>query len=93
TYEGYGPGGVGIVVQALTANRNKASAEIKHAFTKHGGSLGAIGSVTWGFTKEAGTWTPTITIPLSDEDAEKLGELVESLEESDEVNEVYTNAE
>ncbi|HSE56820.1 MAG TPA: YebC/PmpR family DNA-binding transcriptional regulator, partial [Candidatus Paceibacterota bacterium] len=59
TYEGYGPGGVGIVVQALTANRNKASAEIKHAFAKHDGSLGAIGSVTWGFTKEAGTWTPT----------------------------------
>lgn len=93
TYEGYGPGGVGIVVQALTGNRNKAAAEIKHAFTKHSGSLGAIGSVTWGFTKEAGEWMPTTTIPLSDEDAEKLSELVESLEESDEVNAVYTNAE
>ncbi|HWC57535.1 MAG TPA: YebC/PmpR family DNA-binding transcriptional regulator [Candidatus Paceibacterota bacterium] len=92
TYEGYGPGGVGIIVEALTANRNKVVAEIKHAFSKYGGTLGAIGSVAWGFSKEHGEWTPTTTMPLDDDEAEKLGALVDALEESDEVHAVYTNA-
>lgn len=92
-YEGYGPGGVGIVVEALTANRNKASQEIKHAFSKHGGNLGTPGSATWGFEKQDGAWNPTMTIPLSDDDAEKLSTLVDALEELEEVHEVYTNAE
>lgn len=93
TYEGYGPGGVGIIVESLTTSRNRAAAEIKHIFSKHGGNMGAIGSVTWSFKKEDGEWLPTITVPLSDEDAETLGTLVDALEESDEVNAVYTNAE
>lgn len=93
TYEGYGPGGVGIIVEALTSNRNKASAEIKHSFSKHGGNLGAVGSVTWGFTKKDDNWIPNLTVPLGDADAEALGELVDALEESEEVNAVYTNAE
>lgn len=92
-YEGYGPGGIGIIAEALTSNRNKASQEVKHIFSKHGGNLGAIGSVSWGFIKTEGVWEPTTTIPLSDEDAEKLASLTEALEESEEVHEVYTNAE
>jgi YebC/PmpR family DNA-binding regulatory protein len=93
TYEGYGPGGVGIIIEALTTSRNRAAAEIKHIFSKHGGNLGAIGSVTWSFKKEESEWIPTLTIPLSDEDTEKLSILVDALEDSDEVNSVYTNAE
>jgi YebC/PmpR family DNA-binding regulatory protein len=50
-YEGYGPGGVAIMVEALTDNRNRAGAEIRHAFGKHGGSLGEPGSVAWIFQK------------------------------------------
>jgi len=50
-FEGYGPGGVAILVEALTDNRNRASAEIRHAFTKHNGSLGEPGSVAWIFEK------------------------------------------
>ena len=50
-YEGYGPAGVAVLVEALTDNRNRASAEIRHAFTKHGGSLGEPGSVAWIFEK------------------------------------------
>ena len=92
-YEGYGPGGVGIIIEALTANKNKASQEIRAAFSKHGGNMGAMGSVSWGFEKKDGTWNPTITVPISDEDAEKLSTLIDALEECDEVNEVYTNAE
>ncbi|HYY23041.1 MAG TPA: YebC/PmpR family DNA-binding transcriptional regulator [Thermoleophilaceae bacterium] len=51
-YEGYGPGGVAIMVEALTDNRNRSSAEIRHAFTSHGGSLGEPGSVAWTFEKK-----------------------------------------
>jgi YebC/PmpR family DNA-binding regulatory protein len=51
-YEGYGPGGAAVLVEALTDNRNRASAEIRFAFTKHGGSLGEPGSVAWIFEKK-----------------------------------------
>jgi YebC/PmpR family DNA-binding regulatory protein len=48
-YEGYGPGGAAILVEALTDNRNRTSAEVRHAFDKHGGSIGEPGSVVWQF--------------------------------------------
>lgn len=51
-YEGYGPAGVAVMVEALTDNRNRASAEIRHAFSKHGGNLGEPGSVGWIFEKK-----------------------------------------
>jgi YebC/PmpR family DNA-binding regulatory protein len=51
-YEGYGPGGVAVLVQALTENRNRTSADIRHAFSKHGGSLGEPGSVAYLFDKK-----------------------------------------
>jgi YebC/PmpR family DNA-binding regulatory protein len=50
-YEGYGPGGAAIMVEALTDNRNRSGAEIRHAFDKNGGSLGEPGSVAWIFDK------------------------------------------
>jgi YebC/PmpR family DNA-binding regulatory protein len=50
-YEGYGPGGAAILVDALTDNRNRTGAEIRHAFERHGGSLGEPGSVSWQFEK------------------------------------------
>ncbi len=50
-FEGYGPGGAAILVEALTDNRNRTSAEIRHSFSKHGGSLGEPGSVAWIFEK------------------------------------------
>ena len=52
TYEGYGPGGVAILVDALTDNRNRTGSEVRHAFTKSGGSLGEPGSVAWVFEKK-----------------------------------------
>ena len=51
TYEGYGPGGVAILVEAMTDNRNRTVAEVRHAFTKHGGNLGTDGSVAYLFKK------------------------------------------
>src|SRR3954471_20467903 len=46
-YEGYGPGGVAILVEALPDNRNRTGSEVRHAFSKHNGSLGEPGSVSW----------------------------------------------
>jgi YebC/PmpR family DNA-binding regulatory protein len=51
-YEGYGPGGVALLVEALTDNRNRTSADVRHAFSKHGGSLGEPGSVAYLFDKK-----------------------------------------
>ncbi|MEK6398274.1 MAG: YebC/PmpR family DNA-binding transcriptional regulator, partial [Terriglobus sp.] len=51
TFEGYGPGGVAVIVDVLTDNRNRAVSEIRHAFSKNGGNLGETGSVGYMFTK------------------------------------------
>jgi YebC/PmpR family DNA-binding regulatory protein len=51
TYEGYGPGGAAILVETLTDNRNRTGSEVRHAFEKHGGSLGEPNSVAWQFSK------------------------------------------
>jgi YebC/PmpR family DNA-binding regulatory protein len=50
-YEGYGPGGVAILIEALTDNRNRTGADVRHALSKHGGSLGEPGSVSYLFDK------------------------------------------
>ena len=50
-YEGYGPGGVAVLVEAVTDNRNRTGAEMRHAFSKHGGNLGEPGSVAYLFDK------------------------------------------
>ncbi len=50
-YEGYGPGGVAVLVEALSDNRNRTGSEIRHAFDRHGGSLGEPNSVAWTFEK------------------------------------------
>jgi YebC/PmpR family DNA-binding regulatory protein len=52
TYEGYGPNGVAIMVEVMTDNRNRTVANVRHAFTKAGGSLGTSGSVAWMFEKK-----------------------------------------
>jgi len=52
TYEGYGPGGVAIIVKCLTDNRNRTASEVRHAFSKHGGNLGTSGCVSWMFERK-----------------------------------------
>jgi YebC/PmpR family DNA-binding regulatory protein len=51
TYEGYGPEGVAVIVEALTDNRNRTAADVRHLFAKHGGNLGATGAVAWQFDR------------------------------------------
>jgi YebC/PmpR family DNA-binding regulatory protein len=52
TYEGYGPGGVAILVEVLTDNKNRTVAEVRHIFTRHNGSLGEVGCVGWMFDRK-----------------------------------------
>ncbi len=93
TYEAYGPAGVGLIVEALTDNRNRAVQEIKHVLTKNGATFSGTGSVTWAFEKKEDGWHPQTTILLSDEDLQKLDKLINDLEDIDDVQEVFTNAE
>ncbi len=50
-YEGYGPEGVALIVEALTDNKNRTAADVRHLFAKHGGNLGATGAVAWQFER------------------------------------------
>ncbi len=50
-YEGYGPDGVAVIVEALTDNRNRTAADVRHLFSKHGGNLGTTGAVAWQFER------------------------------------------
>ncbi len=71
TYEGYGPGGVALLIQSMTDNRNRTVAEIRHLFSKNGGNLGESGSVGWMFEKKG-----YIVISKSDKSEEELFDLV-----------------
>ena len=92
-YETYGPGGVAILISALTDNRNKTAQEIKHILSLNGFELASPGSASWAFTKTHEGWTATSTTPLEDADIELLTKLVDDLENNDDVQDVYTNAE
>ncbi len=63
TYEGYGPGGVAIMVECMTDNKNRTVATVRHAFSKNGGSMGESGCVAWMFDKKG-----IITVARSDKD-------------------------
>ncbi|MBS7326737.1 MAG: YebC/PmpR family DNA-binding transcriptional regulator [Thiopseudomonas sp.] len=153
SYEGYGVAGVAVYVEAMTDNRNRTAAEVRHAFSKHGGNLGTDGSVAYLFErkgqilfapgvdeealmdaaleagaddvvinddgsaevltsfadfigvnealKEAGfkaeeaevTMLPTTTAELDLESAQKVMKLIDALEDLDDVQNVYSNAE
>jgi YebC/PmpR family DNA-binding regulatory protein len=152
TYEGYAPGGIALVVEALTDNRNRTAQEVRHAFTRSGGNLGETGSTLWMFQRkgvivvdkalapdeerllelaleggaedlndEGSSWDivtapqdfkavegalqragvavesseismiPTTTIPVDGGDARQVLQLIDSLEELDDVQNVFAN--
>jgi YebC/PmpR family DNA-binding regulatory protein len=66
-YEGYGPEGVAVIVEALTDNRNRTASEVRHAFSKHGGSLGATGAVAWQFERHG-----VVIVPAEGVDEDEL---------------------
>ena len=67
TYEGYGPEGVAVIVEALTDNRNRTAADVRHLFAKHGGNLGTDGSVSWQFERRG-----VVVVPAEGVDEEEL---------------------
>jgi YebC/PmpR family DNA-binding regulatory protein len=151
TYEGYAPGGVAVLVECLTDNRNRAASEVRVALTRNGGSLADPGSVSYLFNRkgviivpkegtseddvmmavldagadevndlgdnfeivceagdlipvrtalqEAGidyesadsSWLPSVSIPLDEDNAKKVFRLIDALEDSDDVQDVYAN--
>lgn len=93
TYEAYGPGGVAIVIEGLTDNRNRAAQEVRHALSEHGLEMAGQGAAIWAFQKGAEGWEPTTTVPISEDDSATLEKIIEDLEALDDVQEVFVNAE
>lgn len=91
-YEAYGPGGAALIIHGFTDNKNRTGAEIKHLLSLSGAALAAHGAASWAFSREGNNWVPNTTLPLSEDDAQKLRELTEKLEENEDVQEVFTNA-
>ncbi|NOZ56347.1 MAG: YebC/PmpR family DNA-binding transcriptional regulator [Calditrichaeota bacterium] len=88
TYEGYGPGGVALLIQVLTDNRNRAVAEIRHILSRHNGSLGEQGSVAWMFERRG-----VVTVKQEGLTEDDLMEIVldagaEDIQSSDETFEI-----
>jgi YebC/PmpR family DNA-binding regulatory protein len=92
-YEAYGPGGVAIIIQAVTDNRNKAVQEIKTVLAKNNNELASPGSAMWAFKKVGETFEPTTTVKIEENNSPALEKLLDELDNCDEVQEVFTNAE
>lgn len=93
TYEGYGPHGTAIMVHTLSDNKNRTVAEIRHAFTRHGGNLGADGCVSWMFTRRG-----YIAVNPGDNDPDDIALTAidagaEDVDVSNDLVEVYTKPE
>lgn len=71
TYEGYGPAGVAVLVEVATDNKNRTVAEVRHLFSKHGGSMGENGSVAWMFDRKG-----IITLPAEGKKEDEVMEVV-----------------
>lgn len=91
-FEAFGPGGVAMIITAVTDNNNRTSQEIRHTFSKAGFALGTPGTAAWAFTKTNDGYAPQNPMDLSEQDGEKLAELIESLEEQNDVQDIFTTA-
>jgi len=92
TYEGYGPGGVAVIVEVVTDNRNRTAAEMRHIFDKSGGSMGASGCVAWMFNRK-GVMVVERSAKI-DEDELMMAALdagAEDFAPQDDVYEIYTD--
>ncbi len=90
-YEAYGPGGTAFIMEGITDNKNRTTAEIKHLLSKNNGNLGAQGSAIWAFVKNDSDWQASTTIPLEEKDKDGVKKLLEILEEHEDIKNVYTN--
>jgi YebC/PmpR family DNA-binding regulatory protein len=93
TYEGYGIGGVAVLVETMTDNRNRTVAEIRHLFSKNGGNMGEAGSVAWMFDKKG-----LIIVDKAAKSEDELFEIVtdagaDDMQDAGDVYEIYTTPE
>jgi YebC/PmpR family DNA-binding regulatory protein len=93
TYEGYGPAGVAILIESVTDNKNRTVAEMRHLFSKYGGSLGETGSVAWMFEHKG-----VITLPIQDKTEDDLMEVIlesgaDDLQQEEDFFEITTSLE
>ena len=95
TYEGYGPNGVAVIVEASTDNKNRTAADVRHAFDKAGGNLGTSGCVSYLFSKKGVIVIDKTTTDLSEDDMMMLAldNGAEDFEASDECYEITTSPE
>jgi|SRR3989338_8980124 len=92
-YEAYGPGGVALMVHALTDNKNRTTQEIKHALLLQGIELASPGAASWAFTKAGDTYMPNEPLmEVSGEDEKRLGVILEAFDVHADVQQVFTNA-
>jgi len=92
-YEAYGPGGVALMVDALTDNKNRTTQEIKHLLILQGVELSSPGAASWAFTKTGGEYSPKEPlIDVAGADEEKFHAILEALDEHEDVQQVFTNA-
>ena len=91
TYESYGPGGVAVIIETLTDNKNRTGAEVKNILTKNNLVLSTPGSALWAYERRDGRWDPKIFVDVNEEDKEKIKKLTEALEDQDDVQDIYTN--
>ena len=93
TYEGYGPGGVALLVEVATDNKNRTVAEVRHLFSKHGGNMGESGSVAWMFEKKG-----VVSLPKQGKTEDDILEIAlnagaEDMRTEDEYFEIQTEVE
>uniref|UniRef100_A0A7C5V502 Probable transcriptional regulatory protein ENL71_08710 n=1 Tax=Caldicellulosiruptor owensensis TaxID=55205 RepID=A0A7C5V502_9FIRM len=94
TYEGYGPGGVAVIVEAMTNNRNRTAGELRHIFDKNGGNLGQTGCVSWMFSRKGVIVIEKESFPDEDFVMEKALEYgAEDFSSEDDIYEIITSPE
>jgi len=91
TIEAYSSSGAALIVEAITDNKNRTISEIKKILSNHGAKLAGEGSARWMFDKQDGDWVPKTPMELPDGQREKIEKLFESLDEHDDVQEIYSN--
>jgi YebC/PmpR family DNA-binding regulatory protein len=93
TYEGYGPGGIAILLQALTDNRNRTLAQVRHLFTEGGGSLGESGCVSWLFDHKGVIVVETNKVDPQELALHAIDAGADDIKIEDASVEIYTNPE
>lgn len=92
TYGAFGPGGVAILITAITDNKNRTLSEIKQILNAHNAKFAEVNSIQWMFRREGSDWIANSTIEIDDENIrKKLDALYEDLDEQQDTSEIYDN--